>query len=285
MIELNAEQRQAVAQGEPVQIVDPLTHDAYVLLRAEVFARLSGVLPRPVGQPNPEISPLMLRSQQAFWQDLPGLLKVKRNRGKWAAYHGEERVAIWRTEVEAYQECFRRGLKRGESYVGKLEADPDGIPPWGTLQSDWSLYEGTDEDPPNPHEDPRATADIGVGRVSSRVNEAHPGQQPSTDFRGRSIEQPPCGEPLSTGVSPFILRAEDAFRRDLPQLLEERPGQWVAYHGHQRIGFAATKPQLYQECLNRGLPPDEFHILCIEPEMGDLMFGPGAIEDLVSERE
>ena len=31
MIELNPEQRQAIAQGEPVQIIDPLTHDAYVL--------------------------------------------------------------------------------------------------------------------------------------------------------------------------------------------------------------------------------------------------------------
>ena len=94
MIELNAEQRQAVTQGEPVRIVDPLTHDAYVLVRAEVFARLSGELPRPVGQPNPEIPPLVLRSQQAFWHDLPELLKDKRNRGKWAAYHGGERVAV-----------------------------------------------------------------------------------------------------------------------------------------------------------------------------------------------
>ena len=148
MIELTAEQRQAVAQGEPVQIVDPLTHDAYVLVRAEVYERLAGELPHPVHQPSPEIPPMVLRSQQAFWQDLPGLLKNKRNRGKWAAYHGGERVAIGRTDVEAYQECFRRGLKHAEFYVGKLEADPDGIPPWGTYHSDWSLYEVTDGDPP-----------------------------------------------------------------------------------------------------------------------------------------
>jgi hypothetical protein len=148
MIELNAEQRQAVAKGEPVQIVDPETHDAYVVVRAEVFERLSGSLPRPVDQPNPEIPPGVLRSQQAFWQDLPELLKNKRNRGKWAAYHGTERVAIGRTDVEVYRECFRRGLESGEFYVGKLEADPDGIPPWGTYHSDWSLYEVTEESPP-----------------------------------------------------------------------------------------------------------------------------------------
>jgi hypothetical protein len=107
------------------------------------------------------------------------------------------------------------------------------------------------------------------------------GQQPSTDPRGQSVEQPLSGE-LSPGVSPLIQWADDAFRRDLPQLLSERPGQWVAYHGHQQIGFAATKQQLYQECLNRGLQQDEFLVLSIEPEMGDMMFGPGAIEDIVS---
>jgi hypothetical protein len=59
-------------------------------------------------------------------------------------------VAIGRSDVEAYQECFRRRLKHEEFYVGKLEADPDGIPPWGTLEGDWSLYEATEETSLNP---------------------------------------------------------------------------------------------------------------------------------------
>jgi hypothetical protein len=151
MIELSAEQRRAIAQGEAVRIVDPLTQDALVLLRAEDFECLMGISPRPEDHPpSPEISPQMLRSQQAFWRELPELLKKKRNRGKWAAYNGSERIAIGRTQVEAYQECFGRGLECGEFYVGKLEADPDGIPPWGTHHGDWSLYEVTDEDPPEP---------------------------------------------------------------------------------------------------------------------------------------
>ena len=82
MIELNPEQRQAMAQGEPVRIIDPLTHDAYVLVRAEVYARLAGVPQRPAEQPDPEIPPLMLRSQQAFWQDLPELLKDRTESGE-----------------------------------------------------------------------------------------------------------------------------------------------------------------------------------------------------------
>jgi hypothetical protein len=150
MIELNSEQRQAVEQGEPVRIIDPLTHDAYVLVRAEVYARLAQMLERPAEQPDPEISPMMLRSQQAFWQDLPELLKDERIQGTWVAYHGGKRVAFGRSDVEAYQECFRRGLKRGEFYVGRVEADPDGVPPWGTLDSDWSLFEVTEGTPPRP---------------------------------------------------------------------------------------------------------------------------------------
>ena len=147
MVVLSPEQRRAIGEAgdQPVPIIDPVTHDAYVLVRAEVYERLAAVPQPRAHQPNPEIPPMILRSQQAFWQDLPELLKVKRNRGKWVAYHGEERVALTRSDLEAYQECLRRGLERGEFYVGRVEADPDGIPPWGTLEGDWSLYEATEE--------------------------------------------------------------------------------------------------------------------------------------------
>ncbi len=45
MIELNRKPRRAVARGEPVRIVDPLTHDSYVLVRAEVYARRFALRP------------------------------------------------------------------------------------------------------------------------------------------------------------------------------------------------------------------------------------------------
>lgn len=149
MIELNTRQRQAMAEGRPVPIVDPQTHEVFVLVRAEDYERLAGAPPPPLDQPPPDIAPMVLRSMQAFWRDLPGLLEKRRNRKKWAAYHGDERVAITRTEVAAYQECFRRGLKHEEFYVGWLRPSPDGIPPWGTFESDWSLYECTDGDLPD----------------------------------------------------------------------------------------------------------------------------------------
>src|SRR6266481_2110407 len=61
--------------------------------------------------------------------------------------------------------------------------------------------------------------------------------------------------------------AVPTFRQELSQLLQDYPGQWVAYQGDRRLGFAPTKTKLYQECLGRGLAPDEFEVFCIESEM------------------
>ncbi len=147
MIELNLEQRQAIAQGEPVRIVDPVTHDAYVVVQADVYARLAETASQSAEASPPRIAPMMLRSQQAFWRDLPSLLLTRRNHGKWAAYHGDECVAMMPSNIDAYQECFRRWLKRGEFYVGKIEASLDGIPPWGTIECEHGLVEVTDDNP------------------------------------------------------------------------------------------------------------------------------------------
>jgi hypothetical protein len=145
MIELDSEQRQAIAQGQPVRIIDPVTHDAYVLVRAEEYERLAAA----PGQPHPDIPPGILRSQQAFWRDLPRLLMHRRNHRKWAAYHGDERVVIARSAVDAYRECVRRGLDSSEYYVGRLEPDPGGVPPWGPHECERSLFEFTEVgDPP-----------------------------------------------------------------------------------------------------------------------------------------
>src|SRR5262249_40123842 len=92
MIELNSRQREAMAEGRPVPIIDPLTQETYVLVRAEDYERLAGGPPPPLRPPNPKIPPMVLRSMEAFWRDLPGLLEKRRNRKRWAAYHGDERV-------------------------------------------------------------------------------------------------------------------------------------------------------------------------------------------------
>ena len=48
-----------------------------------------------------------------------------------------------------------------------------------------------------------------------------------------------------------------AFRRDLPGLMKEQPGKWVAYHGDSRVGIAKTDLELYQLCARQGIPQNK----------------------------
>jgi hypothetical protein len=76
-------------------------------------------------------------------------------------------------------------------------------------------------------------------------------------------------------VIPLLIKqAQNAFFRDLPQLLTERPGQWVGYRGDHRIGFAPTDLELYQKCHRQGIPVDEFLVLRIEAEASETVYGP-----------
>ncbi len=63
-----------------------------------------------------------------------------------------------------------------------------------------------------------------------------------------------------------ISSAQAAFRRDLPKLLTERQGEWVAYSGDRCLGFGPTKTELYQDCLAQGFRRGEFLVELIEPE-------------------
>ncbi len=65
-----------------------------------------------------------------------------------------------------------------------------------------------------------------------------------------------------------IRRSQDAFFRDLPELLKDESlrGQWVIYHGDERIGFAPKKQPLIEECLRRCLKDDEYDVFVVEPQ-------------------
>jgi hypothetical protein len=125
---LTPELRQAVQQAgeEPVRIEDPETHDAYYLLKAEVFERVRGV----IGQVDEEVPEGVRRSEQAFLRDLPTLMGEHSRR--WAAYHGDERVAIGESQRQLIRECLRRGLTEEEIYVGMIvphAQEPEKIDP------------------------------------------------------------------------------------------------------------------------------------------------------------
>ncbi len=63
--------------------------------------------------------PMIQESIDAFRRDLPQLLKT--HRGKWVAYHGDERLGFGKTQTELYQQGFRRGLTRNDFIVGIVE--------------------------------------------------------------------------------------------------------------------------------------------------------------------
>jgi hypothetical protein len=68
-------------------------------------------------------------------------------------------------------------------------------------------------------------------------------------------------------------RALESFQHDLPRLWAERPGQWVAYQGDRRLGFANQKHELYRRCLEAGLQRDEFVVFCIEAQQTEMDLG------------
>lgn len=121
MTVLTPEQRRAVEQaGEsPVRFEDPETHAAYVLLKAELYERFKPfVESKAEVDPQPrideEIPEGIRRSQDAFFRDLPELLKERRLRGRWIAYHGDERIGVADDDEPLIRECLKRGLKREE---------------------------------------------------------------------------------------------------------------------------------------------------------------------------
>jgi hypothetical protein len=95
---------------------------------------------------------------------------------------------------------------------------------------------------------------------SSNRAQAVTGEQPAVDWLGQ----------MPFTIPPLIQLAQETFEHDLAELLKEREGQWVAYHGDRQLGFGKSKTELYRECLRRGLPDDEFVVYGIEPDEGDI---------------
>ncbi len=85
---------------------------------------------------------------------------------------------------------------------------------------------------------------------------------PASEVGVPANDAPPVPE-----LPPPVQQALETFHRDLPQLLQERPGQWVAYSGDRRLGFGRTKTQLYQECVGGGLAPGQFLVRLIRPQV------------------
>ena len=102
------------------------------------------------------------------------------------------------------------------------------------------------------------------------------GDQQNPDTPGRS-EETACSAPSEQNGYQYPrlgIQAMHAFHRELAQLLQERPGQWVAYHGEERVGFASTQTELWQRCLASGFHTGDFIVRCVEPEIPGLVVPP-----------
>src|SRR5262245_6045551 len=86
----------------------------------------------------------------------------------------------------------------------------------------------------------------------------------------------PCPAELPPpGTPPLVEQALRAFGDALPRLLQQRPGQWVAFAGDRLLGFGRTKTELYQRCLGEGRAPGQFLVRAIRPPPPDAeILGP-----------
>ncbi len=79
----------------------------------------------------------------------------------------------------------------------------------------------------------------------------------------------PAPESSSDGppeIPPGIRRSQEAYWRDLPQLLplRSRKREWVAYHLDERVAIGSDAAELYQECYRRGFDGNEIYVGRIE---------------------
>jgi hypothetical protein len=116
---LTPEQKRAVIEAgdRPVMLEDPETREAYVLPRQDAYDRLHA--PRPSATPPPppdleEIPEGIRLSQDAFFRDLPEMLKDKKLLGKWVAYHRDERVKVGKKQIDVIRELNRRNVPDDE---------------------------------------------------------------------------------------------------------------------------------------------------------------------------
>jgi hypothetical protein len=149
--------RQVRTSPEPVELLDPTTQQAYVLLAREQYERVRTLLAGPTQPPAPGpetaidiIPPGILRSQQAYWNDLPELLGNPSNHGKWVCYHDSERIGIGHTQRQLIRECLRRGLPDDAYYTDIIE--PRSGAPWEVeeIEARGDAFEEEDGEPPFP---------------------------------------------------------------------------------------------------------------------------------------
>ena len=72
--------------------------------------------------------------------------------------------------------------------------------------------------------------------------------------------------------------ARQRFAQDLPQLLREHPGCWVAYHGERQVGVARHTADLHDAAQRQHLSRDEVMLFEIVSPDEEIVLGPMAFD-------
>jgi hypothetical protein len=107
---ITPELRYEIEQAGAVRVEDPETRAAYVILKAELYERMKPLLEHR----QDEVAEGIRRSQEAFFRDLPELLKDESLVGQCIAYCGDERIGIANSDEPLIREINRRGYKDDE---------------------------------------------------------------------------------------------------------------------------------------------------------------------------
>ena len=75
--------------------------------------------------PPVEVESILMRSRAAFLRDLPALVANPMYEHWFAAYLGDQRIGIGKTESEMIQECRRRGVQLEDCFVGCVTLPSD----------------------------------------------------------------------------------------------------------------------------------------------------------------
>jgi hypothetical protein len=124
-IELTEQERLQAQKGQPVDVIDPQTNEAYILIARQRFEQVRSKLTplTATTEPPEQVIPEGIRvSQEAYRRDLPELLKQKKLFRHWVAYHRNERIGIAYTGRELLEQCLQRGLADDEFFVGWIDS-------------------------------------------------------------------------------------------------------------------------------------------------------------------
>jgi hypothetical protein len=172
-----------------------------------------------------------------------------RSNGGWAKIQKEvhESHAEWEKELRRLE--LENPVGR-ESFVNNLK--------WLTehgVERDLAGVRTIKRNPPYASEEISGLLEIAEQRICERINDPDHVSEPTEDDQQRR----------DTSVE----NAQDVgwatFQRELPRLLKEAPGKWVAFHRDRQAALSTSKQEVYERLLQMKCPLEEVVVRRIKP--------------------